>query len=145
MSRIQCFMVERTEARTPCDCGDPTCTQGDRPWKRVDTGEIIDSRQDLPPGAMWWAPWYQDHYAGFDGKCLVVMTPGGEWIIDSQAGNCTRKGDKTHRCWCRSGEAPNITVGKEGNTCSAGAGSILIDSGNRSYHGFLRNGYLESC
>jgi hypothetical protein len=29
-----------------------------------------------------------------------------------------------------------VTVGKSGNTCAAGAGSIAVDG----YHGFLRNG-----
>ena len=35
----------------------------------------------------------------------------------------------------------NITVDKNGNTCSAGGGSIM----GRTYHGFLRNGYLDEC
>lgn len=146
-------MVEKTDERRyvpyvkdggPCSCGNPECPRlGYREdvWVRKDTGEKF-VHNDLPVGAMWWAPWFANHYFGFDGKSLVVKTPGGEWLIDSQASNCTRKGDNTHRCWLRDGEAPNITVGKNGpNTCSAGAGSILI--GN--YHGFLRNGYLESC
>jgi hypothetical protein len=38
----------------------------------------------------------------------------------------------------RHGEAPNITVDKNGVTCGAGAGSIQCGS----YHGFLRNGEL---
>jgi hypothetical protein len=35
---------------------------------------------DAPVGAMWDAWWY-DH-KGPDGMCLVVRTPGGDWIIE---------------------------------------------------------------
>jgi hypothetical protein len=71
----------------------------------------------------------------------MVMLPNGiEWMIDGQASNCTRP-NEDHFCWVRTGEPPNVTVGKDGNTCAAGAGSIQA----RDYHGFLRNGYLESC
>lgn len=153
MTKIKCFMVEKTGkskkivSGIDCPCGDPNCPvrEPEVPiWKRVDTGEefLFD---DMPAGAMWYAPWYEDVYKGFDGRCLVVRTPAGDWIIDSEASNCTRKGDKSHRCWCRDGVTPNITVGKSGNTCAAGAGSILINTDNKSYHGFLRNGFLEEC
>ena len=43
-----------------------------------------------------------------------------------------------HRCWCRHGEPPNITVDKNGPTCPAGAGSIQCND----WHGYLRNGEL---
>jgi hypothetical protein len=43
---------------------------------------------------------------------------------------------RPHKCWVRHGEPPNHTVDKRGNTCGAGAGSIL----SGSYHGFLRDG-----
>lgn len=159
MEKIKCFMVEKTgehryelydwlKPEDKCSCGKLDCPTngGNVPlWKRLDTGEIL-TQDNFPAGAMWFAPWYADHCAGFDGRSLVVLTPAGEWLIDSQASNCTRKGDKTHRCWLREGEAPNITVEKSGGqTCAAGAGSILIDRGDRKYHGFLRNGFLESC
>lgn len=92
-----------------------------------------------PPGAMVWAHWAPEWRQGFDGRSLLVKLPNGlEWSVDSEANNCTRKGDRTHRCWVREGEPPNVTVGKSGETCAAGAGSIL--SGN--YHGFLRDGVL---
>lgn len=95
-----------------------------------------------PVGAVWWAPWYAPHHVGFDGQSLVVKTPGGDWLVDSEASNCDRKGDKTHRCWVRHGEAPAITVDKSGGlTCGAGAGSIQIGG----YHGYLRDGWLEDC
>lgn len=96
-----------------------------------------------PVGAIWRAWWYEEvkDMRGPDGKCYVCKTPGGDWVIDSRASNCTRRDDSEHKCWCRHGEAPNFTVNKVGNTCAAGAGSILI--GN--YHGFLINGELTSC
>lgn len=157
MTPIKCFLVEKTgehrEVKTgiTCDCGKPDCSRTvykEPLWRRVDSGQVIGTYYDLPPGAMWRAEWYEDHYTGFDGKCYVVMTPAGPWIIDSEASNCTRKGDKTHRCWCREGLAPNLTVSKNGNTCSAGAGSILMTKagGHKcDFHGFLRGGYLVDC
>jgi hypothetical protein len=69
------------------------------------------------------------------------MTPGGEWIIDSRASNCTMPEDTEHRCWVRHGEAPDFHVDKNGKTCNAGAGSIKCGS----YHGFLQNGFLTDC
>lgn len=75
-----------------------------------------------------------------DGRWLVVRLPNGhDWCIDSRCNNCTRPNDNAHRCWIRHGEPPNITVDKNGVTCSAGGGSI--QSGD--FHGFLRNGVLE--
>lgn len=66
---------------------------------------------------------------------------GHHWDIDSRASNCTKPSDTTHRCWVRTGTPPNVTAGKSGNTCSAGAGSILVPG----WHGFLTNGELRSC
>ncbi len=92
---------------------------------------------------MWYADWMihtpdQKKFVGPDGHCLVVKTPGGEWMVDSVAKNCTKPGDLDHKCWVRHGTVPNITVDKVGNTCAAGAGSIIAGH----YHGFLRNGML---
>jgi hypothetical protein len=121
-----------------------------RLWRRADTGEVT-TINDAPAGAMWRATWYliEDsnpprYLFDWDNQFeppLMVKTPGGHWDLDSRASNCTRKDDKTHRCWCRHGVAPNITVDKQGDTCAAGAGSIQC--GN--YHGFLRDGYLVDC
>lgn len=111
-------------------------------YLREDTGEIFslgpDKGTQVPAGGMWFADWMQDIWKGPDGKCLNVMTPGGPWCIDSDASNCTRKDDKVHKCWVRHGVAPDITVDKNGDTCAAGAGSIMC----RDYHGFLQKGYL---
>lgn len=48
---------------------------------------------------------------------------------------------RPHKCWVRHGDAPAITVDKQGVTCGAGAGSIM--AGN--YHGFLRDGRLTNA
>ena len=123
---IKCFLVEYVDGE----------------WMRPDTGEVFTglNQYHLPVGAIYRRDEMEQfpEYCGTDGKSYTVITPGGEWMIDSRASNCTRKDDKTHKCWCRHGEAPNFTVDKIGNTCNAGAGSILIGG----YHGFLRNGFL---
>jgi hypothetical protein len=111
-------------------------------YKRTDTDEILLLR-DAVPGAMWYVDWYLTHkivqfHAGPDGHCLCVRLPNHhDWVIDSRCNNCTRP-DEPHDCWVRHGAVPNITVDKNGNTCSAGGGSI--QSGD--FHGFLQNGFL---
>lgn len=97
--------------------------------------------REFPVGAMFYSDWLNDIFPGPDGRCLTVITPGGEWNIDGRASNCTMPEDKIHRCWVRHGTPPNITVDKNGNTCRAGAGSIA----QKNYHGFLRNGFLTNC
>jgi hypothetical protein len=129
-------------------------------YVRADTGEEIPFR-DAPVGAVWEVYWmsHYDKYVGADGKAWSVKTPGGEWHIDGIASNCDIKckhcnmprfdhQDRSpnctfeqahpHKCWVRHGEAPDFTVDKDGITCGAGAGSILVGG----YHGFFRNGYL---
>lgn len=146
MTRIKCFYVEQIgERRTPCTCGDSKCTSTDarKIYKRMDTGEECDPWEI--EGAMFFVDSKSYTWQGPDGKCLVVVTPAGPWFVDSVCSNCTRKEDKVHKCWVRHGEAPNITVDKNGDTCAAGAGSIMIRAGEKSYHGMLRNGVLEEC
>ena len=99
-------------------------------------------QRELPPGAMYYEDWmprnfYWDNFEG-PGHLIVILPNGIDWNIDSRASNCTLPKDRMHRCWIRTGEPPNVTAGKTGHTCAAGAGSIL--AGN--YHGFLRNGEL---
>lgn len=101
---------------------------------------------DAPVGACWDAPWLIHRgnrlNSGPDGRCLVVKTPGGEWVIDSRASNCTMPDDDEHRCWIRHGrpEAGTLHVDKNGKTCAAGAGSIQAGA----YHGFLHHGKLTN-
>jgi hypothetical protein len=129
---------------THCECGyefgpdDPRQVFGQTLYERPDTGEV-KLLHDHGPGAMWDAWWMGDWAKGSDGRSLAVLLPNGrEWMIDAEASNCTRKGDRTHKCWVRHGEPPNITVDKNGDTCDAGGGSILAGD----YHGFLRDGAL---
>jgi hypothetical protein len=113
----------------------------DRQYRRQDTGEIVYTR-DLPVGAVYEAHW--DNRKGPDGRSLCCMTPGGLWMIDHRASNCTMPNDNGHRCWVRHGrpEDGTLHVDKNGHTCAAGAGSIVAGS----YHGFLHNGFLtDGC
>lgn len=115
-------------------------------YRREDTGEIVSLR-NAPPGAMYFADWYDDivGHKGDDGRSLVVILPNGNpWQIDTQARNCTMPDDHAqlrHHCWVRHGEVPNVTVDKRGATCAAGGGSI--QSGD--WHGFLIGGELVAC
>jgi hypothetical protein len=125
MSDVRCFLMEPTGE---------IVEKGSASWplyRRVDTGEVMAFR-DAPPGAM----------VQFDWGLTVKLPNGRSWNIDGEASNCDRKGDKSHRCWCRHGTPPNLTVDKTpesgGSTCGAGGGSIQAGD----YHGFLRNGVL---
>ncbi len=112
-------------------------------YRRVDTGEEMGGGHaaKLPPGACYDAHWYHNWRKGSDGRSLMVVLPNGHhWFIDSEASNCTMKGEQTHRCWVRHGKPEDGTlhVDKDGNTCKAGGGSIQ----SSDYHGFLHNGHL---
>lgn len=133
-------------------------------WKRLDSGHEFYGEE--PVGAMWYCPAeYQHGYdPGPDGRTLFVKLPGGDvWNIDGRANNCDspcvhcgiayreHKGQehkyedaRPHKCWIRVGIPPNITVGKAGITCGAGAGSIAVGVAGEPgyYHGFLQNGQL---
>lgn len=125
-------------------------------YRRPDTGEEWPIRH-APLGAMWDAWWMPHNHRGLDGICLLVKTPGGDWMVDSEASNCTDKAidhpksegeltwhERTHFCWVRHGDprTGNVHVDKLGGpTCGAGSGSILIGG----YHGFLHHGYLTDC
>ena len=141
---IKCFLVEAffLDSDETIEGYIPARSEANYSYRRTDTKEDLKVKHfhQCPPGAMIRAFWLEDmpSMTGADGTSWKVMTPGGIWSIDSEASNCTRKNDTTHKCWCRHGVAPNFTVNKSGNTCSAGAGSIMIGG----YHGFLRNGFL---
>jgi hypothetical protein len=133
-----------------CRCGyafrpdDQWMVNYDDEYRRVDTGELL-TLATASPGAMYDASWLHDHleYCGPDGRSLHVKLPNGlEWCIDAPASNCDQKG-RPHKCWIRHGEPPLITVDKQGDTCTAGAGSIWSNKGQANdWHGFLRNGVL---
>lgn len=128
-----------------CDrCGTPA---GGAELKRFGGVDRIWSTPDGTtnhPGAMYLTPDYGSrcfHWDNCPGEHLHVVLPNGHpWDVDSRANNCTRPEDRTHRCWVRSGDLPMVTAGKAGDTCSAGAGSILAGD----YHGFLIDGVLTA-
>lgn len=110
-------------------------------YRRSDTGDLVTLR-DAPPGASWDAWWLPNSWAGPDGIHLMVRCPNGhDWHVDGQARNCTRPGEP-HQCWVRHGDPRDchVTVDKAGDTCAAGAGSILAGD----YHGFLHDGTLTA-
>lgn len=159
MSKIPVFWLEETdqtrERVVTCDCGEPDCringTRSQEPlYRRSDTGGLVTLRE-APVGALWDATWYdrRPDFTGADGISLVVRTPGGVWHVDSEASNCTRPGDRSHKCWVRHGDPRDpqglrngqpLHVDKQGETCATGAGSIIAGS----YHGFLHHGHLVS-
>lgn len=117
-----------------------------RLWFRPEApDDLREHPEDFGPGAVheadwlarfahsWWDDWPE-------GKApIVIQTPGGGWMPESRANNCTLKDDRLHRCWVLHGEGLNLTADKNGRTCSAGAGSIL----SGGWHGWLSNGILH--
>ncbi len=137
---------DKGEAHWPvaCEFCDYQFTANDNWWvndERVySDGEDEWTLRDAPAGSMWFAPWYDSICKPQLEHCLVVALPSGhDWLVDSQANNCTIPEDhrqEKHHCWVIVGTMPNITVGKGGQTC--GDGSIAVPG----YHGILRNGAL---
>ncbi len=130
-------------------------------FRREDTGAET-TIEDAPAGAIWNAWWNADIWHGEDGLNLMCKMPGDHhWNIDGCASNCDSPcarchvprhacqckypngyvDSRPHKCWVRHGTPPNLTVDKNGITCGAGAGSILVPG----WHGYLRNGILQEC
>ncbi len=140
--------VDHADPRWPTSCErcDYVFTEDDhwQPWSdllylRSDTSRPTSLR-DAPPGSCWNASWM--HSVREDGIYLMVRCPNGrDWAVDSQASNCTRNGEP-HACWVRHGDPREcrVTVDKNGDTCAAGAGSIMAGD----YHGFLQSGVLTA-
>ena len=142
---VQHLVVERHESWTPVG-------KIIRGWKHAETGEVRPKIADWHVGAMWYALWMPKKWCWENetGPHLLVHCPNPtpdpkdvlmqtrDWDLDCRASNCTLPNDHVHRCWIRTGNAPDITVAKNGLTCSAGAGSIALPN----WHGFLERGYL---
>lgn len=121
-------------------------------WRRTDTGELRVLHTNAPAdsigvpaaevGACWDAYWIPENWRkNPDGIYLMVRLPDlHDWAVDSRASNCGSPDDDVHQCWVRHGDPREckVTVDKNGNTCSAGAGSIA----SPNWHGFLRGGQL---
>lgn len=125
-TNVRCFLVERVIAspKVP-DSASAAPTQ-------IEADAIR-----LPPGAMFWISGRSCEHDPTCERHLCVSTPGGAyWDIDGRSSNCAAPHDRQHRCWVRTGEPPDVTVGKNGLTCGAGTGSI--DDGE--YHGYLVDG-----
>lgn len=86
---------------------------------------LLTTLDAAPVGAMWYANWYPVPWLGPDGKCLVVKTPGGDWIVDGPSSNGGTP-------WTRTGTVPKVTA------------SPSIHFPGR-YHGWLRDGILTEC
>lgn len=132
----------------PCPvCGTPTGAHLAGSAFRMDGRLYLSSH--LPTGTIYRYPCWRGtdgtqpchDWDNCPGEHLHVVCPNGRhWDIDGRASNCTLPQDRTHRCWVRHGDPPQITVDKSGQTCSAGAGSIQIGD----YHGFLQDGNLTA-
>jgi len=110
------------------------------------------SRFGLRPGDAFWATWFHSHgeevgcHAGWTncaderGHLHLVLPDGHHFDCSSRAKNCSRPKDKKHRCWSVEGtpEGGDLSLGKGGDTCKAGAGSV--DTG--TWHGFVRDGLM---
>jgi hypothetical protein len=127
--------VDHSDPRWPttCSCGyhfkeaDYWQHNLTRLYWRGDHLSMSTTLSEAPVGAMWTADWYD--FKGPDGHCLVVRTPGGDWIVDGPSMN--NDGSRGNP-WQRSGEIPKVTANP----------SIHIPG---KYHGWLREGFLESC
>lgn len=81
---------------------------------------------DLPPGAMYDAPWLPGPWRGPDGRCLIVVLPTRAfWTIDGPASNAPGKLPG----WDRTGTPPVITA--------------RPSIGSDGYHGWLTDGVLS--
>lgn len=161
-------LIPHDDPRWPTKCSQcPYLFTPDNPWQYFTDSVYVDeagneySLRYPTPGMMWDAWWMGNRQKGPDGIHLMVACPNGHpWCVDGRASNCTSPckncgkpyymhntkdfpckeyiDAKPHKCWVRHGTPPKVTVDKSGNTCSAGARSILTPG----YHGFLQDGML---
>lgn len=108
----------------------------DQLWRR-DTGELL-RLHDAAPGDMWLADWYAPqsgskfHQARGGGPHLIVLCPGRHhWDVDNKSSN--------GEGWTRQGEPPNVSAIPSIGVWKANSTTEF------AYHGYLTNGWLESC
>jgi hypothetical protein len=139
---------------TKCEhCGQPVPTafkptkigeDGISVTHQVFTWRLYNTNSGKPePGDVFWIKLHEPNecwnWDNCNGVHLHGIGPNGdEWDVDGRASNCSMRGDRAHRCWVRTGspEDGTIHVDKNGHTCAAGAGSVIL--GN--WHGFLHHG-----
>lgn len=116
------------------------------PWLHSGTAPDGEAEEDLrggvptqPASARCPSGW--SNCADARGHLHLVLPDGKHFDTASRAANCSRPKDRRHRCWTVSGtpEGGDLTLGKGGDTCKAGAGSV--DTG--TWHGFVRDGTMS--
>jgi len=126
-------------------CGAPVPEDEDELWRGGSKRLLYGTESGQPgPGDLCYVEMHPGgrchNWDNCPGRHLMAVLPNGHhWDIDSRASNCGRPEDRTHRCWVRHGDPEKgepVHVDKAGDTCSAGAGSILAGD----YHGFLHHG-----
>lgn len=119
-------------------------------------GEGEDDMMVLEPGDLYWMVEHEPARKGggpcpdwdnCDGKHLYVtlpvkFRPDLSWYattdLTGRVQNCSRKGDRVHRCRKILGDIPNITLA---SGCAVGC-SIGYPWPDMLFHGFIRNGRL---
>jgi hypothetical protein len=126
-------IVDKSDSRWPTTCRCGYVFKPEDSWLhnliRLYDGAPLGERVTLnkaPVGSMYYADWYD--WKGPDGHCLVVVTPGGPWIVDGPSTGRNGEGPG----WTRTGEIPQVTA-----TPSIHQPGV--------YHGWLREGWLVSC
>lgn len=148
--KVEDFSIEKW----PTQCNDcaQSVPQAIRPTKageegievirQVFTWRLYNTASGKPePGDLYWikheigdCPYWDN----CNGMHLHGIVPNGDdWDIDCRASNCTMPEDRQHRCWIKTGspEDGTLHVDKNGATCAAGAGSIMLSQ----WHGFLHH------
>lgn len=133
-----------------CNAPVPEDEGDDGPWRGGSKRVLYDTESGRPePGDLFFVEMHPGgrcyNWDNCPGRHLTAVLPNGHyWDIDSRSSNCTRPDDKTHRCWVRHGDPEKgepVHVDKNGETCQAGAGSILAGD----YHGFLHHGHFTQA
>lgn len=133
--------VPKNDPQWPLQCGcgyvfqqwDEWQFVAHRLYRRIGTDDLLPLHK-ATPGAMWYADWMTSSnpgrpgtlWHGPDGRCLVVQTPGGEWVIDGPSQHVRNK-----PAWLRTGAPPDVTA----------TPSIICGK----YHGWLTEGWLIEC